>query len=54
MSGDAPRSKFFFVDENIKEKHFQADQSNFRDTEAYKILKVNRGHMAAAGNYSSS
>jgi DNA/RNA endonuclease G (NUC1) len=52
--GDAPRAKFFFPEETIPEKHFQVDQSFFYETEAYKRFNVNRGHMAAAGNYSGN
>lgn len=54
IEGDAPRAKFFFPDENIKEKHLQVDQSFFAETEAFRRFSVNRGHMAAAGNYSSN
>jgi hypothetical protein len=33
---------------------FQVDNTYYADTKAFKRFNVNRGHMAAAGNYSGS
>jgi DNA/RNA endonuclease G (NUC1) len=54
IKGEVPRNRYFFPDEQIKEKHFQVDQSFYAETEAFKRFNINRGHMAAAGNYSNS
>lgn len=53
MEGDTPRAKDFHPDDHIKQKHFQVDNSYYKEPQAYYKLQLNRGHMAAAGNYSS-
>jgi DNA/RNA endonuclease G (NUC1) len=52
--GDAPRAKYFYPSDHIKERHFQVDGNYFYETKAYKLFNINRGHMAAAGNYSGN
>lgn len=54
MEGDTPRAKDFHPDDHIKQKHFQVDNSYYKEPQAYYKLQLNRGHMAAAGNYSGS
>lgn len=54
ITGDAPRKKTFYQDENIKPEKFAVNNDYYSIPSAYGIHNFHRGHMAGAGNYSGN
>lgn len=54
IDGDAKRKDEFFPDKGIEPQKFAITNEYFQLTKAYRNFGLNRGHMAAAGNYSGN
>lgn len=50
VHGDAKRNDRFFEETQVSSR-FRATDDHYKKTQSYKQLNINRGHMAAAGNY---
>ena len=53
IDGDAKRENFF-PDKHIEPQKFAVNNDNYKLSSAYSTHRFNRGHMAAAGNYSGN
>lgn len=54
ITGDAQRAKYFHKDPNITPSKFAVTNEFYLKTGAYRNFNYNRGHMAAASDFSSS
>jgi DNA/RNA endonuclease G (NUC1) len=54
ITGDAERRGSFFPDPNIHPSKFAVTNDYYFSTNAWRVHHLNRGHMAAAGNYSGN